>query len=132
MSGDIRGAISLQLDHPTSTKVKRNKRLFWLWAFVEVRMQTADCPEQENRDSESCGLLSLRVPRCPYRLKEFVVNWFTRYGFGSHLNEWLALAMVILVSFALCIASLKLALWLPTRKRGTDKSEKDYWRIHGG
>jgi hypothetical protein len=71
-----------------------------------------------------------------YRLKEFVVNWFTRYAFGFHAGEWLALAMGILMSFALCIASLRLALWLLTRKRDTDKSEgegeKEYWRIHEG
>jgi len=64
------------------------------------------------------------------------VNWFARYVFGSHVSKWLALVMVILVSFTLCITSLKLAFWLLTRKRDTDKnggeSEKDYWRIHGG
>ncbi len=64
------------------------------------------------------------------------MNWFTRYVFGSHINKWLALAMVILVSFALCIGSLRLALLLLTRKRDTDKSvgegDKEYWRMHGG
>jgi hypothetical protein len=60
------------------------------------------------------------------------VNWFRHFGFGSHADERLALAMVLLLSFALCIASLKLVRWLLTRKRDTDESEKDYWRIHGG
>jgi hypothetical protein len=66
------------------------------------------------------------------RLKEFVVNWFMRYGFGSHTGVWLGLAMVILLPFVLCIASLRLVLWLLTRKRDTDESEREYRRIHGG
>ena len=82
------------------------------------------CPRQ------SPEVLSLLVRRCRYRLREFVVNWFTRYVFGFHVNKWLWLVVVILASFALCIASLRLALWLLTRKR--DKDESDYWRIHGG
>ena len=60
------------------------------------------------------------------------MNWFVRYGFGSHAREWLALATVVLVSFALCIASLRLVFWFLTRKRGADESEREYWRIHGG
>lgn len=63
------------------------------------------------------------------------MNWFTRYGFGYRMNRWLALAKVILMSFAVCIAPLGFALWLPTRKGDTDKSEgeseKEFWRIHG-
>jgi hypothetical protein len=63
------------------------------------------------------------------------VNWFRHNGFGSHAGEWLALATVILLSFALWIASLRFGLWLLTRKRDADESEdeseKDYWRIHG-
>jgi hypothetical protein len=60
------------------------------------------------------------------------VNWFRHYGFGSHGHEWLVLAMFLLLSFALYIASLKLVFWLLSRKRDTDESEKEYWRIHGG
>ena len=60
------------------------------------------------------------------------MSWFTGYVFSSHVSKWLALAMVILVSFALCIASFRLALWLLTQKRDRDKNEGDYWRIHGG
>ena len=76
---------------------------------------------------------SLIDPRCHYRLRGFVVNWFTRYVFGSHVSKWLGLAMVILVLFALCIA-MRLALWLLTRRRATGQSEgeKEYWRLHGG
>jgi hypothetical protein len=60
------------------------------------------------------------------------VTWFRHFGFGSQADEWLVLAMVLLLSFALCIASLKLLFWLLTRERDTDESEKEYWRIHGG
>jgi hypothetical protein len=65
----------------------------------------------------------------------FVVNWFRQDAFGPHANDWLALAIVIFVSFASCVASLKLVFWFLTRKRDTDESEsestKEYWRIHG-
>ena len=71
------------------------------------------------------------VPNCRHRLKEFVVNWFRRDAFGSHAGEGLALAIVILISFALCIALSKLVWWLRTRKREADESENEYWRIHG-
>jgi hypothetical protein len=80
---------------------------------------------------ESGGLISA-CSSLSYRLKEFVVNWFTRYVFGSHISKWIELAIVILVSFALCIASLRLVLWLLTRERDTDEGEREYRRIHGG
>jgi hypothetical protein len=60
------------------------------------------------------------------------VNWFRRDGFGVHSGEWLAFALVILLLFALCIALLRLVFGLFKRKGGTDESERDYWRIHGG
>jgi hypothetical protein len=63
------------------------------------------------------------------------VNWFRQYAFVSSANDWLALAIVIFVSFASCVASLKLVFWFLTRKRDTDENEgesaKEYWRIHG-
>ena len=63
------------------------------------------------------------------------MNWLRGHAVGSHAREWLALAMVILLSFASRIASLKVGLWLLTRKRDTDESkgesENEYWRIHG-
>jgi hypothetical protein len=68
-------------------------------------------------------------------LKEFVVNWFRHDAFGFHMGEWLALAMVILLSFALSIALSKLVFWLFARRREADEregeAEKEYWRIHG-
>ena len=61
------------------------------------------------------------------------MNWFRNYAFGSRTGELLALAIVVLVSFALCIASLKLVFWFLTRKRDADEGEgeKEYWRLHG-
>jgi hypothetical protein len=58
------------------------------------------------------------------------VNWFRRDAFGSPAGEWLAFAIVMFLSFALCIALSKLVWWLRTRKDGADESEKEYWRIH--
>ena len=72
-----------------------------------------------------------------YRLKEFVVSWFTRYAFGSHMSEWLVLAIAILLSFALGIYLLKRIFCLITRERDAGQSEskgegdKEYWRVHG-
>jgi hypothetical protein len=60
------------------------------------------------------------------------VNWFERDAFGYHQGEWLAVALVVLLSFALCVALLRLVLRLFKRKGDTDESESDYWRIHGG
>lgn len=57
------------------------------------------------------------------------MSWFRHYGLGSHVSEWLALALIIL---ALCIALLKLVFWLFTREQDTDEGEKEYWREHGG
>jgi hypothetical protein len=59
------------------------------------------------------------------------VNWFRRDAFGSQAGVWLAIEIVILLSFALSIALSKLVRWLRTRKREADESEKDYWGMHG-
>jgi hypothetical protein len=67
--------------------------------------------------------------------KGLVVNWLRVHAVGYHACEWLALAMIILLSFASRIASLKFGLWLLTRKRDAHESkgetENEYWRIHG-
>jgi hypothetical protein len=64
------------------------------------------------------------------------VNWFRHCGLGFHAGGWLALAMVILLALVPGTALLKLVIWLFKRKRDTneseDKSEREYWRIHGG
>ena len=60
------------------------------------------------------------------------MNWFTHYAFSSRAAAGLALAVVILLGLALCIGLPKLVSSLLTHHGDTDKSEKDYWRIHGG
>jgi hypothetical protein len=68
-------------------------------------------------------------------LKEFVVNWFRPDAFSFHMGDRLALAMVILVSFALTIALSKLVFWLFAGRREAEEregeAEKEYWHIHG-
>ena len=54
------------------------------------------------------------------------MNWFRRSAFGSQVGEWLALALVILLTLALCVALLRLVFWLLKRERDTDESERDY------
>jgi hypothetical protein len=57
--------------------------------------------------------------------------WFLSYAFGSHAGEWLALGLLIVFPFALCIVSLKVVFWLLTREHDTDTPESEYCRIHG-
>jgi len=57
------------------------------------------------------------------------VNWFRHHGLGFHAGDRLAFAIVILLPG---IALLTLVIWLLTPVRNKDKSERDYWRIHGG
>lgn len=56
---------------------------------------------------------------------------FDAVVFRLHAGEWLAFAVVILLSFALGIALLRLVFGFLKRKRDTDETEKDYWHIHG-
>jgi hypothetical protein len=60
------------------------------------------------------------------------MTWFRHDGFGFHAREWLALALVVLLTFALRVALLRLVFWLLKRERDTDESESEYWRTHGG
>jgi hypothetical protein len=60
------------------------------------------------------------------------VNWFRHSGLHLHTGEWLALAIFILLTLVPGIALLKLVIWLLTPGSNKDKSERDYWRIHGG
>jgi hypothetical protein len=60
------------------------------------------------------------------------VNWFRRCAFGLTLGKWFALALVILLTFGLCVALLRLVFRLPKRERDIDETESDYWRIHEG
>jgi hypothetical protein len=54
----------------------------------------------------------------------------TNYAFGSHMVDWLALAVVIVLTLAVRIGTRRFIFWL-TRKRNSDRSEREYWRIHG-
>ena len=58
--------------------------------------------------------------------------WLTHYAFGSHLVDWLALAVVVVFTLAVRIGTRRFILWLLTHKRDSDKQEREYWRIHGG
>lgn len=62
------------------------------------------------------------------------MNWFRNLADGYHAGLSLGSAIVISVSFALVIASLRLVLWFLRRKRnaGESEGEKEYWRAHGG
>jgi hypothetical protein len=59
------------------------------------------------------------------------MHWLTQYAFGSHLVDWLAVAVVVLVTIALRIGTRSFIFWLLRDKRGSDKSEREYWRMHG-
>jgi hypothetical protein len=37
------------------------------------------------------------------------MKWFLSYASGSHANAWIALGVMIVFAFALCIASLNLS-----------------------
>jgi hypothetical protein len=60
------------------------------------------------------------------------MHWLKNYAFGSHLVDWLALAVVLLVTIALRTSTRRFILWLLTHKHDSGKSEREYWRIHGG
>jgi hypothetical protein len=60
------------------------------------------------------------------------MHWLTHYAFGSHLVDWLALAVVVVLTLAVRLGARRLILWLLTHKRDSGKSDAEYWRIHGG
>jgi hypothetical protein len=60
------------------------------------------------------------------------MHWRTKHGFGFHLVDWLAVAVVLLITIASHIGTRRLFFWLAKRKRGSDKGEREYWRMHGG
>jgi hypothetical protein len=61
-----------------------------------------------------------------------LMHWIRNYGFGPHFIDWLAVAVVVLVTIALRIGTRRLVFWLLTHKRDSGKDEKEYWRIHEG
>jgi hypothetical protein len=60
------------------------------------------------------------------------MHWITNYAFGSHVVDWLALAAAAVLVVAIRIGKRRFILWLATHKRYSDKSEREYWRMHGG
>jgi hypothetical protein len=60
------------------------------------------------------------------------VSRFLRGGLGPHAGGWLALVLIVLLSFALYIALLRLVFGLLKSKGNRDVSDRNYWRIHGG
>jgi hypothetical protein len=60
-----------------------------------------------------------------------LMRWLANHGFGSHLVDWLAFVAATVLVLAVRIGARRLVLWLLSHKRGSDKSGKEYWRIHG-
>jgi hypothetical protein len=61
-----------------------------------------------------------------------LMHWLKNYAFGSHLVDWLALAAVIVLTFAARLGARRFIVGLLMRKRDKDKGGRNYWRIHGG
>jgi hypothetical protein len=59
-----------------------------------------------------------------------LMHWLTKYSFGFHLIRLPGLVVLILFALAVRIAARRFLSRLLARERG--KSEKEYWRIHGG
>jgi hypothetical protein len=60
------------------------------------------------------------------------MHWLKTYAFGSHLVDWLALAVVVVLTFVLRLAARRFIVGLLTHKRDQGRSEREYWRRHGG
>jgi hypothetical protein len=75
----------------------------------------------------------MKGTHCPYRIEGVFRGLVQKICLRSPRGrEWLALALAIMVLFALGIALSSLVFWLLTRERDADESEKEYWRMHGG
>jgi hypothetical protein len=60
------------------------------------------------------------------------MHWLTHYAFGSHLADWVVFAALVVLVFPIRIGTRRFVLWMHSRKRESYKSEREYWRIHGG
>jgi hypothetical protein len=58
------------------------------------------------------------------------MHYLKNYALGSHLVDWFALAVIVVLTVAVRIGRRRFILWL-TYKCNSDKSEKEYWRMHG-
>jgi len=59
------------------------------------------------------------------------MHWLKNHAFGSHLVDWLALAVVVVLSVVVRLGARRF-VWLLAHKRGEGKGEREYWHIHGG
>ena len=59
------------------------------------------------------------------------MHWLKSYAFGSHLVNWLALSVVIVITLAARLGARRFIIRLLTRKRDKGKGEREYWRRHG-
>ena len=55
----------------------------------------------------------------------------TNYAFGSHLVDWIALAVLLVLTLTVRTGARKFVCWLLRHKRDKNKGEREYWRIHG-
>jgi hypothetical protein len=60
------------------------------------------------------------------------MHWLRTYAFGSHLVDWLALAVAVVLTLAARLSARRFIIGLLTRKRDKGKGEREYWRRHGG
>ena len=68
---------------------------------------------------------------CEWGTPAGLMHWLRNYAFGSHLVDWIALAGVVLLTFSMRLAARRFILPLLTRRRGSDKTEMEYWRRDG-
>jgi hypothetical protein len=59
------------------------------------------------------------------------MHWLRNYVFGSYVVGWLTAAVVVLLAIGLRIGIRTFIFRRLAHKRRPDKSETEYWRIHG-
>jgi hypothetical protein len=60
------------------------------------------------------------------------MHQLTNSAFSSPLVDWLALAVVVVVTLAVRLGTRRFILSRLTYKRDSDKREREYRRMHGG
>jgi hypothetical protein len=60
------------------------------------------------------------------------MHWLINYVFGSHVADWVAFVFMVLLVLVVRICTRRFVLRMLSRKRDPDKSEREYWRVHGG
>jgi len=60
------------------------------------------------------------------------MHQLTNSEFSSPLVDWLALAVVVVVTLAVRLGTRRFILPRLTHKRDSDKGEREYRRMHGG